>query len=177
MSYRKTIYAHASGTGPDMTDDEFEMTVAEWQTSFPALAAKVRGLQSDRDGAQEVALKNFSEPTEPGWHKLDYEDQCDLVYGRLRRLVSEKPELLEHLSGLSAVDLGIDGLGLSGEQVAMVIEQLKGEKTSASTDAIAPSVKTDDDPNADQEPDGDPPRDGITPTTSDEQPPAAGAGM
>lgn len=59
---------------------------------------------------------------------LDYNDQCDLVFGRIRRLVDKKPELLEHLDGLSAVDLGVDGLGLSGEQVAMVIEQVRAEK-------------------------------------------------
>lgn len=57
--------------------------------------------------------------------ELDYNDQCDLAFGRLRRLVDKKPELLKHLSGLSAIDLGVDGLGLSGEQVGQVIQQIQ----------------------------------------------------
>lgn len=60
--------------------------------------------------------------------KLDYNDQCDIVYGRLRRLVTEKPEMLDQLDTLSAADLGISGLGLSGVQVEAVIAQLRAEK-------------------------------------------------
>ena len=61
---------------------------------------------------------------------LDYNDQCDLAFGRLRRLVDKKPELLERLGSLSAVELGIDGLGLSGEQGSMVVQQILAQEAA-----------------------------------------------
>ncbi len=136
MSYRKTIYAHASGTGPDMTDDEFETTVAEWETSFPALAAKIRGLQNQVTEFQRVLMNDLEMQPE------------DIVV-------------------VPTLHTGTGATGIP-EIATDIIDP---------ADAIAPSVKTDDDPNADQEPDGDPPRAAITPSTSDEQTPAAGAGL
>tara|TARA_R110000851_G_scaffold120002_1_gene248105 strand:- start:40732 stop:41169 length:438 start_codon:yes stop_codon:yes gene_type:complete len=59
---------------------------------------------------------------------LSYDDQCDLVYGRLRRLVADNPEVLASADNLVYNGLDVQGLGLSGEQVSMVLEQLRGER-------------------------------------------------
>lgn len=61
--------------------------------------------------------------------ELDYDDQCDFVFGRLRRLANDKPEALEwDLAGLALAGLKVGELGVSGEQVQMAFEQLKAEK-------------------------------------------------
>lgn len=59
--------------------------------------------------------------------ELDYNDQCDIVYGRLRRLVNEDPSILKKDDIIAFALPYLKGLGLSGGQVEMVFAQLKEE--------------------------------------------------
>ena len=56
--------------------------------------------------------------------ELDYNDQCDLVFGRIQRLAQNKPEILDEGDAgmLARRDLDVTGLGVSGQQVSMAFE-------------------------------------------------------
>ena len=61
--------------------------------------------------------------------KLDYNDQCDLVFGRIRRLVDQRPEVFDvtDASDLPGLGLDVSGLGVSGNQVQLALDQAKLE--------------------------------------------------
>jgi hypothetical protein len=52
---------------------------------------------------------------------MDYNDQCDIVFGRIFRLLNENPEACKVTDAGELIALGLDvsGLGLSGEQMTM----------------------------------------------------------
>ena len=62
--------------------------------------------------------------------ELDYNDQCDLVFGRIRRLFAEDNGLDEdaNLDEMIAAGFDIKGLGLSGNQVYMAFDQFQAER-------------------------------------------------
>ena len=61
-------------------------------------------------------------------YELDYNDQCDLVYGRLCRLSAANPEVLKASVGqLKELGLILKGLGVSGAQVEMAFGKLKSD--------------------------------------------------
>jgi len=64
--------------------------------------------------------------------ELDYNDQCDLAYGRISRLAQQKPEILES-QDIGVVAESVKGLGLSGDQVETVFIYLKAQRSERSS--------------------------------------------
>lgn len=57
---------------------------------------------------------------------LDYNDQCDLVFGRISRLIMEKPEArIVDVGELGELGLDVTGLGVSGAQVEMALDKAR----------------------------------------------------
>jgi hypothetical protein len=59
--------------------------------------------------------------------EVDYNDQCDLVFGRISRLILEEPEArnAEDIGELVELGLDVTGLGVSGAQVEMALDKAR----------------------------------------------------
>ena len=115
-----------------MSDDQLTIATYPWRTIDAAellrrMHAAEKGLAELEAGGDPNSDALVLDEIEVVGGVLDYNDQCDLAFGRISRLIMDQPQAahVEDIGELGELGLDVTGLGISGEQVEMALDKAR----------------------------------------------------